>query len=88
MWLGYIFGNEVALFLWYRILFSNNSDTFSATSTCWFENIHVLVIIHFTVINPTFIIFWKYISDWTNFEFLAMFTSLLLNISPQVGFAT
>lgn len=85
---GDIFRHQVALSFGNRVLFADDLDTFSATCACWLEYVHVLEIIHFSVIDPSFVIFRENICYRTYFKIFSVLSSLFLNISPEVGFAS
>ena len=81
-----VFGNKIALLLRNLILLADDFDAPAATSSSWFQNVHVLKVIHFAIILKSFIILRKYVGQRTNFEVFAVLSSLLLDVSPEIGF--
>ena len=77
-----ILTNQVPVLLVHLILFADDPDTSSARSTSWFQNIEVFKVIHFSIVLPSFVIFWEDVSQRTELEFFAMLSSLFLDISP------
>lgn len=61
--------------------------TSAAAETRRLEDVHVLEVRHFTVVQPSFVIFRQDVSSGTNFKVSALFASLPLAIPPHVGLA-
>ena len=69
------------------VLLTNHSDASAATGGGWFQDVHVLEVVHLSVVDPALVVFGEDVGDGTDFEFLAVFSSLFLYIAPQIGFA-
>lgn len=79
---GEVLGDQVALALIDSIFLPNDLDASSTTCCSWLQNIHVLEIIHLTVIHPTLVVLWENISWRAQLELFAVFPPLLLHIPP------
>ena len=89
MWISNIFGNQITLlFIPYFFFFPYDLDTSTTTCRCWFQDIHIFKVVHFSIIYPSFIIFWQDICNWTYFKVFTMLSPLLLDISPQICFTS
>lgn len=86
MWVLDIFWNERAPSLWHCVFFTNNFYASAAAITCWLQNVHAIVVVHFSVIQKSFVVLREHVSHWTNIKFFPMKSSLLLNISPHICF--
>ena len=84
----HVLGYEVAWALVYLLFLTYNPDTSSTTGTCWFHDVHVLVITHLSFIAPTLVVFWEQVSRRADLEVFSVPSPLALHVSPEVTFVT
>jgi len=83
-----ILRHQIPRSLAHLLLFANNSDASATTWPSRFHDIHILVITHFSLIAPSFVVFRKEIGCWANLKVFTMSPSLSLHVSPQVALVT
>ena len=83
-----VLGDQVACSLWDGVFATYDLDSLSTTCAGWLEDVHVFEIIHFSIIYPSFVVLRENICYWANLEIFPVFSSLLLYISPKIGFTT
>ena len=82
-----VLAHKVALTLLYLILLADDFDAATTASTCRLQNVHVLVVVHLTIIEEPLVVLREDVRDWADLELLAVLASLLLNMAPQVCLA-
>lgn len=85
MRIGEILGHQVAISLVDCVFLANDLDSSSTTRGCRLQNVHVLKIIHLSVIHPPLVILWEDVSWRSDLIVFAMLSPLLLHISPHVS---
>ena len=81
MWIGNILLKNVILFILNFILFTNDSDSFTAIHICWLHYKQIFVFIHFSFLLPSFVSLRKNICHRT---YVVLFTQspVLLGYMP------
>jgi hypothetical protein len=89
VWLCNILLNQVAasLFVFDLVLLTNDLYSSAAACSSWLQNVHVFVVVHLSVVDPSFVVLWQDVSGGTDVELFALLSPLSLNVSPQVCLA-
>lgn len=88
MWLGQVLRYQVPSSFANLLFLSYHTNATTTTGSCWFHDIHVLIVAHFSFVAPTFVVLWEKIGGGTYLEIFAVSSPLALNISPKVTFMT
>ena len=70
------------------IFLTYNFDSASATWSSWLKDVQISKVVHLSIILPSLIVIRKYICWRAYLIVLTSFTSLLLNISPEICLAS
>jgi len=88
MRLANVLAYQVAsLFILDGVCLSNNLDAFATAHRCRLEDVHILVVGHFSVIIPPLELVRQNVRRRTYVKFLPLLSTLFLAVAPQVGFA-
>ena len=80
--------NQIPWSFIHILLFTNYSDSTTATSSCWFHNIHISEVVYLTLLVESLIVLREQVCGWTYFEIFTVSSSLTLYITPQITFMT
>ena len=82
-----IFLHEVAVPLGHIVLLAYHLDASAAAGCSRLEDIHVFVVVHLPVILESLVVLREDVRQRTEFEVLAVFPPLALDIPPEIGLA-
>lgn len=84
---GEVLGDQVTILLRHLVLFPDHPDPFAATRGNRLKYIKILIVVHLSVIAPSFVILGENIRLRTYFELFAELSPQFLDIAPQARLA-
>lgn len=81
-----VLGHQVSIPLVDYVLLAYDLDASSATGGGRLQDVHVLEVVHLSVIHPPLVVLWEDVRCRRDLVFFAVLSPLLLHISPHVGF--